>query len=455
MIKDSMPWLTAGGAAALFGLLVASGTTWAGFVLTIILASLLFGAIGARMRSDVDRAWLLKWIMWGLAAKVAATLARYWMVAIFYGGGDAYRYFDVGNHLAEVWRSGRVPVLTGAGAFGTQILEYFTGMVFAVFSPDMVGGFLLFSLFAYAGQLMFYAAFRHWARPSQLKPYAFFILFLPTYAFWPSSIGKDAIVVFALGAAAYCIARLLVGYEIRWLVGLAVSLVALGLIRIHIAGLVVIGLIAAGVLSRMRPGANALARPRRVLTLGGFLAAGLLVLALFPDIFGVDLTTSDGLDSFTSDVTRRTSERGTVASGGPVASPADIPDAIALALFRPFIFEASEIQHLFAAAETTLLLGVTIWKLPAILRNRRWWRANAYLVFSTFYVLAYSIAFSVVRNLGIVARQRGQVVAFFIVLVVGLGWAETNETPAEQISDRPEPTALPAPRRSPIPTPVR
>lgn len=450
-----MPWLVAGGMAALFGLLVASGTTWTGFVLTVILATLVFGALAVRMRSAADRPWLVKWVMLGLAAKVGGTLARYWMVAVFYGGGDSYRYFDVGKQLADIWQSGRVPVLTGAGAFGTQILEYFTGMVFAVFSPDMVGGFLLFSLFAFAGQLMFYAAFRHWARPSQLKPYAFFLFFLPTYAFWPSSIGKDAIVMFALGGAAYFGSRLLVAYEIRWLVGLAVSLGALGLIRIHIAGLVVIGLLAAGVLSRMRQGADALARVRRLLVVGAFLAAGALVLTLFPDVFGVDLTSGDGLDSFTSDVTRRTSETGTVAAGGPVAGPADVPGAIALALFRPFISEASEIQHLFAAAETTLLLGLAIWKLPAMLRNRRSWRANAYLVFSTFYVLAYSIAFSVVRNLGIVSRQRGQVIAFFIAVVVGLGWTQPDETSAEPVSARPEPIGLPERRLSSTPATMR
>ncbi|HEX6220358.1 MAG TPA: hypothetical protein VF115_04640, partial [Acidimicrobiia bacterium] len=77
MIKDSMPWLVAGGTAALFGLLVASGTTWAGFVLTVILASVVFGALGVRMRSGADRTWLLKWVMLGLAAKVGGTLARY------------------------------------------------------------------------------------------------------------------------------------------------------------------------------------------------------------------------------------------------------------------------------------------------------------------------------------------------------------------------------------------
>jgi hypothetical protein len=36
------------------------------------------------------------------------------------------------------------------------------------------------------------------------------------------------------------------------------------------------------------------------------------------------------------------------------------------------------------------------------------------------------VTFSVVRNLGIISRQRGQVLAFFLAVVVGLGWEESK-----------------------------
>jgi hypothetical protein len=93
-------------------------------------------------------------------------------------------------------------------------------------------------------------------------------------------------------------------------------------------------------------------------------------------------------------------------------------------LFRPYIWEAGEFPILVSALETTLLLGLLIWKLPAMYRNRRRWRSNSLVVFSTFYVLAFSIAFSVVRNLGLIARQRTQVLAFLLIVIVALGWDE-------------------------------
>ena len=424
MNRQTFAWLAAGGSAIGFGVLLGLGASGGAVAFMAILALMMFGGIAWSMRTDADASWLLKWVVFGFLAKIAGTMARYWMVSVFYEGGDSYRYYRVGTELALQWRDGQIPPLTGSGAFGTQVVEAITGGMFATFTPDVVGGFVMFSVFAFAGQLFLYAAFRRWARPHQLKPYALLIFLLPTYMFWPSSIGKDAIVVFALGGAAYFASRTLESFEIRWMPGLIGFLTLLGLVRIHVAGLVVAGLVVAGILARLPTDVDPIARVRRLVFVGVGLAAAAAVVILFPDIFGVDLTGEDALGAFTSDVTRRTSESGTVAGGGAVTGPQDLPGAIALVLFRPFAFEANEVQHYFAAAETTLVLGLFIWKLPAMWRNRRSWRGNAFLVFSTFYVIGYAIAFSVVRNLGIVARQRGQVLAFFIAIVIGLGWEE-------------------------------
>jgi hypothetical protein len=425
--KQGIAWVSIFLAVTAFGGLVAFGASGGAVAFLAILATLTFGAIGWAMRTEVDAHWLPKWVVIGFLAKLLGTFGRHYMVAVLYGGGDSYRYFRVGTELAAEWRAGRVPELTEQGAFGTQVVEAITGGLFALFPPDLLGGFLIFSIFAFLGQLMLYAAYRRWARPHQLKPYAVLIFLLPTYAFWPSSIGKDALVVFAIGGAAYFTSRALKAYELRWLGGLAAFLTILGLIRIHIAGLLVIGLIGATIFARMPAGTTSLARTRRLLTLGAFAAAGAVVLTVFPDIFGVEITGGDSLDAFTADVVRRTSEKGTVAAGGPVSGIGDIPGAIALVLFRPYIFEATEIQHYFAALETTVILGLTLWKLPALLRNRREWRRNGYLVFSTVYVVGFAVAFSVVRNLGIIARQRGQVLALFLAVIIGLGWEEKEE----------------------------
>lgn len=437
MSRQSIVWLAAAGSAFGFGALLALGASGGAVAFMAILATMMFGGIAWAMRTSDDASWMPRWVVLAFLAKLAGTAARYWMVAVFYGAGDSYRYYQAGTELALQWRATGVPALTGQGAFGTQVVEMITGGMFAVFTPDLLGGFLMFSILSFFGQLFLYAAFRRWAEPHQLKPYALLIFLLPTYVFWPSSIGKDALVIFALGGAAYFASRTLESFEIRWLPGMVAFLGLLGMIRIHVAGLVVAGLVGAGLLAKLPPNVDPIARVRRLVFVGVGVAAAAGVITLFPDIFGVAITGEESLDAFTADVVRRTSESGTVASGGPVTGPADIPGAIALVLFRPFAFEATEIQHYFAAVETTVVLGLFLWKLPAMWRNWRSWRSNGYAVFSTIYIVGFAIAFSVVRNLGIIARQRGQVLAFFLCLVVVLGWEEKQRAKPQIPAVRP------------------
>lgn len=434
MRSDGLVWAGAAAGAIAIGVLLGFGASGAAVAIIALGGLLLFAFVGGSIARPVDQAWLARWVALGFLAKLAGTGVRYYMVTELYGIGDSFHYYTVGTELAKQWRGGDIPSLTGAGSVGTQITEAVTGALFAVFTPDMLGGFLMFAIVAYSGQILLYTAFRRHAKPHHLKPYAFLIFVLPTYVFWPSSIGKDALVLFGLGASAYFVARTLEAFEFRWLFGLAGALLALGAIRVHIAGLIVGALIGATLLSRISsrriPGTGL----RRLLLLGAGLGAALVVIAVFPDVFGVDILDSQDRDAFSADIVRRTSEKGTVAAGRTASSLFDLPAALAHVLFRPWPWEATEIQHLLAAGETAMIAGLFAWKAPAILRNIRSWQSNPYVVFSTLYTLAFCFFFSAIRNLGIIARQRGQVLAFFLVLIITLGF----ETDAED-----EPTAQP------------
>lgn len=422
MKSEATIWTGLALLALSFGAMVAFGLSGLANVLVAVFGIVLFAAVGSTMSRPVDAAWLRKWVVIGFIVKLAGAVSRYYAATVFYGGvADAALYYRFGAQFAASWRAGVIPPLSGSRGFGTQVTEWITGVLFALLTPDLLGGFLMFSLIAFFGQLLLYAAFRHWARPHQLKPYALLLFLLPTYSFWPSSIGKDALILLGLGAAAYAIARALKAFQVRWLLLLGVGLAGLGVIRLHVAGLVVVGLVAAAIVSKVRPDAAGGAGWRRILVLAGAAGAAVVVLSLAPAVLGIDLSDPEALNDFAADVTDNTSQ-GTVASGQPVDGPEDIPAALALVLFRPFLFEASQVQHLFAAAETTFLLALTVWKLPAVIRNLRKWRSNGYVVFCTFYTLIFAVAFSVVRNLGIIARQRGQVLAFFLAALVILGW---------------------------------
>lgn len=445
-------WASTALFAVAVGIFLATGASGASVLVLAVLGLGAFTALGMAMRRPADATWLARWVALGFVAKIGGTLARYWILQVIYDGtGDSVRYYRVGQQLAVVWNSGSIPGLTGEGGVGTQVTEAVTGALFAIFTPDQLGGFVMFALIAYAGQLGLYAAYRRWAPAHALKPYALAILFLPTYAFWPSSIGKDALILFGLGLAAYCAARALEGYEVRWLWALAGALGVVGAIRIHIAALFVGALLVTSVVAKRPASAPAGAGFRRMVVIAVLGAGSIVAASLVPDLLGFEGSSVEEVTAFADDVLRRTTERGTIASGEPVDGIEDIPGAVSLVLFRPYVFEATELQHLMAAAETTLLAGVTLFLAPRVIRNWRSWRANAYVVFASVYTIGFAVGFSAIRNLGIIARQRGQVLAFFLAVILILGWHERRKRSHadRSLGDGSAPTAVAPARQRP------
>jgi hypothetical protein len=62
-----------------------------------------------------------------------------------------------------------------------------------------------------------------------------------------------------------------------------------------------------------------------------------------------------------------------------------------------------------------------------MVRNAGLLRRTPYLMFSLLYVIGFVVIFSPVLNLGILARQRTQMLPMLLALVVGLGWAHSDK----------------------------
>ncbi len=96
---------------------------------------------------------------------------------------------------------------------------------------------------------------------------------------------------------------------------------------------------------------------------------------------------------------------------------------------------------LFSALEGVVLLGLLVWKTPTMWANRRIVRRTPYMILSLAFTSAFVVAFSSVFNLGIIARQRSQVIPFLLVVIVGLGWQRWSPsdraragTPQEEVT---------------------
>ena len=359
---------------------------------------------------------------------MAGAVVRYFVVTVVYERGDSYGYYDRAIGLVHTWRSFNVPEGTG-GSAGTRFVDVFTSFLFLPSIPAFLFAFLMFAILAFIGTILFYLAFRRWfTDPKLLLLYAVFVFFMPSLLFWPSSIGKDAIMVFGLGIAAYGGARVLEG---SYLKGAAIAtpglLLAAG-VRPHVAALIVAAVVFALFLARQQIGNSGWFV--RLIALGIAVTILTFVALTAAENLKVD-TTSEGLDLFLEETERRTTQGGSAVTGSPVRTPLDLPEATLRVLFRPLPHEAGNPAALVSSAESVLLMILVISRLPKIARNIVRIRFHPYLLFVTLYTVGFVIAFSAIFNLGILARQRVQVLPFLLAALVGLGWGRIAR-PGEQ-----------------------
>lgn len=391
---------------------------WGGQVIGLLLAVVSIPLLFKAARNDPDPR--VFGILFGaLCLKLVAAYLRYWVSMEFYGGlYDAETYHDAGVAAYEAQRASGDSVWSlFPTSPGTPFLKEFTGFLYGFITPTRLGGFVVFSWIGFWGLFFFWKAAKVGVPSLDHRRYLLLLFFLPSMWFWPSSIGKEALVVCGLGFAAYGAALLLTGHKRGFLV-LPAGLLLVGMIRPHVSLIVLAGLAVAYLLRR---------NPKRLSVLGPFgklIGVGVIAVGLFfvtgrvATFFGVEGASPDAL---VSDTLERTTNQ---SSGGNstievqrVDNPLVFPVAAFNVLFRPLIIEARNVPNLMAALEGTFLLGM-VWVSRLRLRNvPRMMMRHAYVAFAVVYGVAFIFAFSAVANLGILSRQRTQVFPLLLLLL--------------------------------------
>ena len=349
-------------------------------------------------------------VFWTLAGalqlKLLGALLRYHVAYRTYGGvADAEGYHGRGSRIAQGQLEGTMNPRFSSFV-GSNFVRRLTGEVYKVTGPSKLGGFLVFSWLAFWGLFLFHRAFAIAVPEGRSRDYSHLVLFSPSLLFWPSSMGKDAWMV-SLGAGASGAAR-----------GLAERAVP------------VRGLDAAGILSgagaapcrRAVDGAALapayLVRGRRARALGiGALAAAQVVQAnRYLRMSGIE--TREGARVALEQTARRTAKLGGSKFTPPIVhSPAQVPMVPLTVLFRPHPLEAHNPQSLATAAEGTLLLALTLSRARWSLAGLRSARRQPYFVLCLAYSALFCAAYSGIANFGVLARQRVQLLPFYLVLI--------------------------------------
>jgi hypothetical protein len=352
----------------------------------------------------------------GLVAKLAGSMIRYTIMGDLYGddAGDFNRYFANGTRLASTIRSGAFP--EEASATGTPFMDFISGAVFAVLPSNIVVGFLAFALLAFVGALLMLRAFQLAVPEGNDRRFALLVFLLPTMLFWPSSIGKEAWLVFALGVAAYGAARVLRRERFGYVV-LALGTAGAFQVRPHMGALFAV-CFAGAFLLRFRD-------PDMKKGVVGW-AVGLVVVALgagyVASSFGEELprdmsVEGSAADQILAETDRRTSQGGSEYESRPVRSPADFVRAAITVPFRPFPIEAHNRQAQLTSLEGVFLLVLFFASFARLANLPRMVMRRPFVALSAAYSVGFIIAFSNVGNFGILTRQRAQLLPFLLVLL--------------------------------------
>lgn len=429
-----------------FGFLIGTGLVDRHLIVMFIAMVAVAYLLGRRVKSR-EEPWLPGLLSLGMMAKLVGASVRYYvLVVVYHRSGDATRYNNFAPDIAETWRSLQVPDMTTVafGSEGTRFTAWVTGLLYAPYQPSFQGGFWMFAFLAFLGQLLLYLAFRKVVDSRRWRRFAILVFFWPTLIYWPSSIGKEALIMLFLGIGCWAAANLYQDYRVRWLPLIGGSAYLIGMIRIHVAALFVGSLFLAVLLAKRRKSSEAVFR-RVVVILIGVVALVPLAIGVGQE-FGVDSTTlgADDIDPVFSDVGDTTQQGGSSVSGGVIRTPLDVPAGVLKVLFRPLPIEAHNVQMLASSVEGTLLLGLLIWQLPNMIRNRHQIRRSPYMLFCFVYTSLFIWAWSAILNLGILARQRSLAIPFVLALIAALGWSleENGSEPDPRLASDSDPRPM-------------
>lgn len=382
---------------------------WDGGVLSLfLLFPLVVFIYRSRVRS-IDPSFSAGLFYSAFVLKIAGSMARYWVAVGIYNSGDA-----IGYHEDALWLSGEfqkhgLSLLEGQTPLGTWGLKYLLGGMYQFIPLTIIASFFIFATLSFIGSVYFYRAFRL-AYPQQSPVfYRVVIFFLPSILYWPSSLGKDALIFFASGIAAYGFCRFIQSSVLQGIGHLVFGVVIVALIRPHIGACMMMAMFLSYAICRWR---GAFGIPKLLFL---FVAAVLALRLGVTFLFKADMAdvSTEGIVEFYDIMQQRNDTGGSSFVGPALFSVAGAVFLATTVLFRPFPWEAGNPQMFLASLEGLLWAGLIFLHRKTFFAKIRAWRQNPWTVFCLFYSVLLIVSFVAFSNFGIIARQRVQFTPFF------------------------------------------
>jgi hypothetical protein len=420
-----------------------SGAYSAGIVVPLI-ALVSVGVFWWLRRRHPDEPFLFTLLLVGMLFKFLCSYLRFLTLKVGYGGiGDAFGYDSFGSQWAKAVFGGYTrPQLSDASE--TNFIRYLTGIVYVgIGGPTIIGGFLIYGYAAFWGAYLWYRAAADALPLLNRRLFLCIVMFLPSIAFWPASIGKEAVMNLGLGGMAYGASLLLRRRAFGAVLVLAPSTLLVLQVRPHLAAIFGIALATAYVFGRVKSDrrmvAPGLTRLVGIVVVIGLAAVCAKQAADFLDLQG-GISRSSIEQGLAVQSSRNTSGGSTFDTPNARLSVTALPGSLFTTLFRPLPYEASSGFIAIAALENAAILGFTILRIRSLGWSLRNMRKVPFVMFCLVIVLIYGAIFSSFGNFGLLVRQRSLALpAFFALLAIDSPKRRKRST------DAPETVALPLP----------
>lgn len=364
-----------------------------------------------------DTSFPFSLFLFAFVLKVLGSLGRYWSLTDLYGGvGDAAAYHQQGQLIAEYISNLDFSFAVQAPE-GTRGVIYLTGLLYSILPQSILGSYVFFGWLAFIGSILFYRTFRIVFPNVSPSFYRNIIFFLPSFLYWPSSLGKDAWIFFASSFVAYGLGLLFRNRSSRGLFWFIAGIALVSFIRPYVAAFIMVAVMMAYAVTILS--GKVRLNPLYLMSFLVLLVIGYFVLSQGTSFLIGENIEETSLDELVDFYEQRRAI--TVKGGSKIEIPAVYTIlgpiyAIATSLLRPFPFEAHNAQSLASSLETSLWLIIFIRKRRVFMEKLSLVRRNPFLAFLFFYVIIMIFAQTTTGNIGIIARQRVQFLPFLWML---------------------------------------
>ena len=420
---------------------------WGGMLVlpVLVLISLPMFARQARREGDPRVFWIL---LAFLAVKMLASTFRYLHAFhISESGSDARQYDGQATEIALRFLDG--DYTTGlSGLTESNWMRFFTALIYTALRPSVLAASYVYAWLAFVGTYGFYRAFVLAVPDGDHRSYGRWLFLMPSVLFWPSSIGKEAWMMFGLGIAAFGAAKV---FRERMIPGVVICAAGLGLaaiVRVPFAAAMGVGFVVAGVIRSRESRAGRRRLPfSRLASLAVFAGVSLVLISSMGEYLARSGLSGLSVDEIIVTSTDTTGQGGSEFDPSPITNPLTAVVGTVTVLFRPFITEANTPEAIGAALEGSVLALVVLLRWRSFVAAVGAMRRVPYMTFALLYTGGTIFMLSAVANFGILVRTRTLLFPTFLALMCFLPSARVRRQRA--LEERP---ALPeaAETREPV-----